>query len=415
MAVASIEVSFADGIVALGKFHIDDVAHVLFTAAAEHALDAHALEARLVEVDAGAAHAEVVALGVVVGNIGHELGDIGVLVGTEGEQLVVINIDAVVQVVGVDEVALGVDRRHAERAIVVAANRTLVNEFDNLGIGGRCSMVEIGGDNGLAIYLLNARAGNSRKDVVGAHCARFGIVAELNVIEQIVVCINAGHVQEQTVPDADELVAREYHLVAVKGAFHDTVGYQGREALYIDIVVHHGHLDHLACRTVVAVNVLHREVFQDSIVGQLNQCFVKRGVNRLPVDIAGPREIVVIDQAQSAAFKGVHVAARAVERNRAVVADGERCFMDVKVRRGDDIAVIAHRHVNPCRDQAIINFVIEDDVLVQRHRQGLAVITQLGPYPCAGSSLGEGILEINGLAVIGIHHLHGCAVLIGRK
>ena len=114
---------------------------MLFTAAAEDALDAHALEARLIEVDGRATLAKVIALGVVVGHVGHVLIHIGVLVGTKTEQLVVIKVDAVVQVVGVDEVTFGINRGHIERAIVVATQLALVNKVDDFGIGGSGSVV----------------------------------------------------------------------------------------------------------------------------------------------------------------------------------------------------------------------------------------------------------------------------------
>ena len=224
VAVTGIIVCRAFRSAAVGKLHIDDVAHVLLAATAEHTLDAHTLEACLIEIDGCATYAEVVTLGEVVGHIGHELFNIGVFVGTEGEQLIVINVDAVVQIVGVDEVALGINGRNVERAIVEAAQLALVNKVNHLGICGCCSVVHVVGDEGLVIFLLNVHASNDGEDVVSLHVVF--IEAKYKVVEDCVIGIETHHVQEQAVTHAQILVARECHHVAVlgQGALHDTVG-----------------------------------------------------------------------------------------------------------------------------------------------------------------------------------------------
>ena len=144
ITVASIMVGMANRSAAVGELHINDVAHVLLATTAEDALDAHALEARLVEVDSGAALAEVIALGVVVGHVGHVFSYIGILIGTKTEQLIVIKVDAVVKVVGVDEVTIGINRGYIKRAIVVTTQLTVVNKVDDLRISRRGSMVGVG-------------------------------------------------------------------------------------------------------------------------------------------------------------------------------------------------------------------------------------------------------------------------------
>ena len=167
---------------------------------------------------------------------------------------------------------------------------------------------------------------------------RCGIIFEYHPIDILYVCAirvngKGQHVQDHGIAHSQILAVRENHYVAIDSALHDAIGNIGREALHIYVIVHYAHLDHLAACIAILVNIRHREVFHNYAVGQFHWRAVKGGVSRLPVGIAGPGQVIVIDQAQATALKGVHVTAGTVERNRSVIVEREPRQLDVRIDR----------------------------------------------------------------------------------
>ena len=212
---------------------------------------------------AGTGDEELIAVGEVVGNVGHVTVDVGIFIGIEGNLLIVVE-DIEIEVFGIEERTVDILCRNVEsyktisHAILVGGVKHHRRVGRNTASGEELLLMEGGGIIGT--YGIE-RFATAVCEPCGGGVERMllGVVVEDDGIEGIVFVVCTGgcrahHIEMEHafLVGTHILTAFESHLVTLDLALHHTIGKAFHKSGNIDIVAVEAHL-HVMAVTVGAI------------------------------------------------------------------------------------------------------------------------------------------------------------------